>query len=132
MSHSQRAKKAYANHLLRVGLGHAENGQFARRSTPATKKQLVASVTVRQTETETDQTLETPTLIEVMFLRDEANAKGGVNQLQTGDLYWRDVTFDSDQRPFSWTGEILEQGEHYTRAVFQRFNLVSQGKGVVS
>ena len=129
MAHSDRIKRIYKNRMLRTSVGFAERGHFARRNSPKSKKPLTTSVTLARSKSENDQTRKLTTRIEVFFMRDESDADvGGVQDLRSGDLYFRDPKFDADSRPYSFTDEIIEQGQNYTRAVFQRFENASQGR----
>lgn len=129
MALSDLQKKVYKGRILNPAFGFAESGQFERRRK---KRPLGASVTLRAEKIESEGTHDEYERIELFFLRDESDADvGGVAILRPGDLYYRDPEFDPDHsRPYRWTGEKLEEGRHYTRATFQRYKNVSQGKGI--
>lgn len=124
-----RIKRVYRNRMLRDRNGFAENGQFARRIQPGLKKPLRTSVEFRAQADENDDTREQITTIGVWMLRDEESDIGGVAELFKGDLYFRDPKFDDVGRPFAFTGVIIERGQHYQKAEFQRYELESVGRG---
>lgn len=129
MALSDRIKRIYERRFLRRGF-FAERGQFARGHNPNTKRPITTSVKVVADKTETEQKRDRKTVITIFAMRDEGLDTGGVNEFCTGDLYWRDPEFDPNPEPFVWTGELREQGQHYSIAVFERYESISQGQGV--
>lgn len=135
MSLADRIKRVYAKRILKSKNGFAENGKFGRRRVsgqPADSsgKPIRTSVFFRSQADENEGTREKVTTIGVWMLKDEDHELGGVSELRTGDLYWRDPEFDSDNRPFSFTGVTIEEGQHYRVAEFQRYDVESFGRGV--
>ena len=130
MSLSDRIKRVYRKRVLKLGNGIAESGKFARGHAPNIRKRLDTSVTLVAQKTDNEKTRDKKTVILIFMMRDESLETGGVDQLCEGDLYWRDPEFDSDQRPFVWTGEKRNEGQHYTVGIFERYESASQGQGV--
>lgn len=128
MSHSDRLKSFYRKQILNGRSGFAENGTFTPSAT-GTSRPVRASVTVRQNETETEGTRDRLDQIEVFLIRDEADEIGGVAVLNFNDTYTRDAEYEADSTPYVFVGELLEQGRHYTRAVFQRHTNRTQNRG---
>lgn len=128
MGMSDRIKNHYRNRVLRQGNGFAERGQFARKRSEKYKT-LETSVTESRETNEDLNTVDKVERIEVFIHRDTENENGGVDDLYHGDKYIRDPEFDSNQAPFIFNGRILEKGQHYIRAEFERYRRNSQGAG---
>lgn len=128
MTFNDRLKTFYRSRILATTLGFAETGTFTPYDT-GTPRTLTASVTVREIQNTQDETREQRETIELFILRDESDDLGGVAQLQFADEYIRDPEFDSNDEPFIYRGEVIEQGKHYYKAVFERYAQSSQGRG---
>lgn len=63
---------------------------------------------------------------EVMVGRDRQHEKGGVDNLIEGDSFIRDRSRDPSQSQLTFTGEILEERQHYIRGVFKRHKRIAQ------
>lgn len=134
MPFDDRILRVYAKRMLRPRNGFAEQGTFFRRNLPGVPKTIRTSVQYRSQSDENDGTREKRTVIGVFMLKHEGFeldgiVYDGVKLLRKGDLYIRDPKFDCDERPFSFTGAILEEGQHYRVAEFQRYSLESVGHG---
>jgi hypothetical protein len=118
--------RAYRHTLREVG----EPVHVATPHAPDDWRPIVASITPEQRRDETGMTIETPERIEVFVLRDQSDpGYGGIESSLFGLRLKRDPDDDPQAgRIYQFNGEILEQGKHYYRLVFERPRVIRRGK----
>jgi hypothetical protein len=91
---------------------------------------LKAHVRYRKQTQTNDRTRDETEVIEVLVSRDPTNtAIGGIDRPQSGDRFTRPSERDPDCRPFSFTGEIVDETTLNWRLVFSRRRRTIQGRG---
>lgn len=95
------------------------------------KRTIVVSITANKRDNTDQRTHDNLERIEVFCLRDEADPDyGGVQELYAGARIYRDGDEDqNNDRGFGFSGEIMEQGPSYYRAVFHRQIRIAHGRG---
>lgn len=91
---------------------------------------LKAHVRYRRAAQTQQHTRDEAETIEVLVGRDPSHATiGGIDRPQSGDRFTRSPSRDPDCRPFSFTGEILDESALKWRLVFSRKRRTIQGRG---
>lgn len=118
--------RAYRHTLREVG----EPVQIATADAPNDWRPVVASITPEQRRDESGSTIETPERVEVFTLRDQNDPDySGISSAVFGLRMKRDPDNDPQAgRVYLFNGEVLEQGHHYYRLVFERPRTIRRGK----
>ncbi len=123
----QTAKKAVyaACHLSGY---FAEKVEFTPEPGGQSRK-IWCSITPESNEQESDGTTDIIDRYSVFLGRDESNeTRGGVWDLKFNASILRSASKDPNRTPMFFTGEIVEQSDAFTRAIFMRRRRKAQGR----
>ena len=109
---------------------YSEPVQFVPIADPTKPRAVVMGIDAERQRESSNTDEDQDERVTVFILRDEDDPDvGGVKELYLNDQIIRAAEFDPNNEPFSHTGEIVERGQHYIRAVFSRYRRVAQGPG---
>lgn len=127
MSFAELRQHVLENTLLATNY-FAEEGSYVPHG--GSSRRVNCHVRFRRQTTTNDGTRDEQEIIEVLVGRDPTNQTiGGIDRPQSGERFYRSPSRDPDCRPYTFTGEILDEAANKWRLVFSRRRRTAQGRG---